>query len=118
MKELSLYIMSLLYVSAGINHFWHCGVYMKIMPPWIGWHKELVYISGVFEIVLGILLVFPQTRVMAAWGIILLLIAVFPANIQMTINYINQSGPRLWVSVIRLPLQIVLIWWAFVFTRN
>lgn len=50
---------------------------------------------------------------MAAWGIVLLLIAVFPANVQMMLNYKAQSNPFLWLSVLRLPLQGLLIWWAF-----
>jgi uncharacterized membrane protein len=45
------------------------------------------------------------------------LIAVFPANIQMTINYANEHNPDLWISIVRLPIQILLIWWAWVYTK-
>ncbi len=110
--------MALFYVIAGINHFWHDEFYLKIMPPWLPWHHALVYISGTAEIVLGLLLFFPSTRRIAAWGIILLLIAVFPANIQMMLNYIHESNPSLWITVVRLPLQIVLIWWVYLFTKK
>ncbi len=105
------------YVGAGINHFWHPESYLRLMPPWLPWHNALVMISGVFEICFGLALIFSATRKRAAWGIILLLIAVFPANIQMAINYYNEANPNLWIAIVRLPLQIVLIWWAYTFTK-
>lgn len=118
MKKISLYLMALLYTAAGINHFVHPEFYIKIMPPWLPAHKELVFISGVFEVVLGLLLFFPATRRLAAWGIILLLIAVFPANIQMMLDYKAENNPKLWIAILRLPLQPVLIWWAYLYTKN
>ncbi|MEO5906613.1 MAG: hypothetical protein ABIQ11_07800 [Saprospiraceae bacterium] len=54
---------------------------------------------------------------MAAWAIILLLIAVFPANVQMLVNYLQEDNARLWLAIIRLPMQIILIWWAYKFTK-
>jgi len=75
--------MSLFYIFGGIKHFTNVGWYMKIMPPYIPYHKELVYLSGAFEIILGIMLLFEQTRFLSGWGLILLLIAVFPANIYL-----------------------------------
>ena len=110
--------MSVFYVAAGVNHFWHPEFYLNIMPAWLQLHNELVVISGVFEIIFGLLLLFHLTRRPAAWGIILLLIAVFPANIQMMLSYWEESNPNLWVSIVRLPLQIVLILWAYSFTRD
>lgn len=118
MKKKSLIIMAAIYIIAGINHFWNPAIYINIMPPWLPEHKLLVAISGAFEIVLGVLLLFPSTQRQAAWGIILLLIAVFPANIQMMINYWNESNPMLWIAILRLPLQIVLIRWAYAFTKK
>lgn len=91
---------------------------MKIMPPWLPWHLQLVYISGLFEILLGLLLLPELTRSWAAWGIIALLIAVFPANIQMMLNYYHRHLPGLWLTIVRLPLQGVLIWWAWSYTGN
>ncbi len=117
-KKISLFLMSLLYIAAGINHFIHPLFYQKIMPPYIPWHMPLIYVSGIFEMVLGILLIFNRTEKLAAWGIILLLIAVFPANIYMAVNYINQKNPALWIAVLRLPFQLVLIWWAYIFTKQ
>ncbi len=118
MKKGSLFLMSVLYVGAGVNHFLNPEMYLRIMPPWLQWHNELIAISGVCELCFGLLLLFPSTRRIAAVGIILLLIAVFPANIQMMLNYWKETNPNLWVSIIRLPLQIILIWWAYSFTKN
>lgn len=118
MKKFSLYVMILLYVAAGINHFINPQFYKKIMPPWLGWHNELIFISGVLEIILALLLIFTLTRRIAALGIIVLLIAIFPANIQMMLNYSKEDNPYLWIAVVRLPLQALLIWWAYVFTKN
>ncbi len=88
------------------------------MPPWIGHHEALVIISGVCEILLAVLLLPEKTRRFAAWGIIVLLIAIFPANIQMMINYLNEHNPKLWISIVRLPIQILLIGWAYNFTKK
>jgi uncharacterized membrane protein len=117
MKMISLYIMSLLYIAAGINHFIHPEFYRKIMPPWVPLHDEMILISGIAEVLFALLLLFPFTRRFAACCIIALLIAVFPANIQMTLNYYHENNPGLWFTVVRLPLQIVLIWWAYLFTK-
>ena len=110
--------MSLLYVAAGINHFWHTQTYMDIMPAFIPMPLSMVYISGVAEILLGILLIPKITRRYAAWGIIFLLIAVFPANVQMMLNFLHENKPGLWLTIIRLPLQILLIMWVYVHTKK
>jgi len=112
-----LYVMSLFYFIAGVNHFIHPQFYEAIMPAWLGWHLQLIFISGLAEILLAVLLLFNPTRRFGAWGIIILLIAVFPANIQMMLNYLHQNNPHLWIAVLRLPLQIALIWWAYVYTK-
>ena len=116
MKKLSLIILILFYAAAGINHFLQPDFYLKIMPPWLPWHNELVFISGVAEVLCALLLLFPSTRRAGAWCTILLLIAVFPANVQMLIDYYHQSNPMLWVAIVRLPIQLLLIWWAYSFT--
>src|SRR6187549_1840098 len=100
--------MSLLYIIAGINHFLHPLFYKKIMPGFIPWHMPIIFISGIAEILLGILLIPVVTRRFAAWGIIVLLIAIFPANINMMLNYYNAKNPALWITILRLPLQVVL----------
>ncbi len=118
MKKASLYIMAAIYVAAGINHFVHPAVYISIMPTWIGWHQWLVAVSGILEILFGLMLIPRSTQVIAAWCIIALLIAVFPANIQMMLNYWQQHKQGLWLTIVRLPLQLVLIWWAYGYTKN
>jgi uncharacterized membrane protein len=104
------------FVLAGVNHFINTGFYLKIMPPFLPWHLGLVHLSGVFEIVLGALLLIPKLTRVAAWGLIALLLAVFPANIHMAVNhalYPEYSATVLWL---RLPLQFVLIAWAYWYT--
>ncbi len=118
MKYISLYSMAILYIAAGINHFRRPKMYKKIMPPYIPWHLPLVYASGIAEIVLGVLLIPEATRPVAAWLIIALLIAIFPANIQMAINYYRRHHPYTWLTILRLPVQILLIVWAWQFTKQ
>jgi uncharacterized membrane protein len=86
------------------------------MPPWLPWHYPLVYISGAAEIVLGILLIPGETRVVAAWGIIALLIAVFPANLYMAGQMKKKNHRFTWIAMLRLPVQAVLIYWAWRYT--
>ena len=117
MKKISIYAMAVFYIAAGINHFIHPAAYIKIIPPWLNQPKMLTSLSGVFEILFGMLLLAGRTRPLAAWGIIGLLAAVFPANIQMMVNYLHENNPRLWIAILRLPLQFVLIWWAYLFTK-
>jgi uncharacterized membrane protein len=114
----SLYIMAVFYMAAGINHFWHQQMYVKIMPPWVPFPNELICISGICETLFGALLLFSRTRRIAAWSIILILIFIFPANIQMMLNYMHESNPGLWAAIVRLPLQFVLIGWAYLYTKR
>jgi uncharacterized membrane protein len=110
--------MCLLYVIAGINHFVNSSFYMNIIPSWVPFHVAVNYISGLCEIIFGLLLIPISTRRIGAWLLIILLIAIFPANIQMTIDYCHAGNPKLWVTIVRLPIQIVLIWWAWVYTKR
>lgn len=111
MKSIPLYIMAALYVFAGVMHFIKPDNYMAIMPPYIPLHSQMVFWSGVAEVVLGIGLVFPATRSWAAIGLIVLLIAVFPANLYMATSEKFVALPR-WFVWGRLPVQGLLIWWA------
>jgi uncharacterized membrane protein len=90
-----------------------------MMPPYIPAHEFLNILAGIAEIVLGIGLIFNRTRRYAAWGIIALLIAVFPANIYMYTHHISPGEKIIpeWVALIRLPFQLVFIGWAYVYTR-
>ncbi|MEO6455781.1 MAG: DoxX family protein [Ginsengibacter sp.] len=114
----ALYFMSGFYVMAGINHFLHPEIYEKIMPSWLSWHKALIIFTGILEILFGLLLIPRLTRIIAAWCIIALLIVVFPANVQMMLNYLHQDDPLLWLTIARLPIQLVLIWFAHFFTKT
>jgi uncharacterized membrane protein len=111
--------MALLYVAAGINHFIHPRMYISIMPHFLPSvsYGPIVAITGVCELFLGLLLLPNMTRPWAAWLIIALLIAIFPANIQMTIDFIRRHSPYTWLAWLRLPLQAVLIWWAYQYSR-
>jgi uncharacterized membrane protein len=88
------------------------------MPPWMPWHETLVFLSGALEIILSLLLLYKPTRSFAAWGFIVLLIAIFPANIQMAINYHKNNHPMFLGSLLRLPVQFLLIGWAFIYTNK
>lgn len=115
-KTISKYLLAMFMIVAGIMHFATPAFFLKIMPPYMPLHTELVLVSGVFEVLLGILLLVPQTSRRAAWGIVALLIAVFPANL-----YLYQHQDILLASpiihLLRLPLQGVFILWAYWHTR-
>lgn len=114
---LSFVLMGLALIFAGYAHFAKPDFYLQAMPPYIPFHEAIVYISGVIEILLGILLLIPKTRQKAAWGIILLLIAIFPANIHMYLNHENFPMTET-ALLIRLPIQLVLILWAYIYTKK
>ena len=102
---------------AGINHFLNPAFYVAIMPSAIPFPLEIVYLTGVLEIVLGAGLLVPHLSRWAAWGLIALLIAIFPANINMAVNTDLAPGVAPVLLWLRLPLQFMLIWWAFRYTR-
>ena len=110
------YFLGLSFVLAGLYHFINPTFYLRMMPPFLPWHLFLIYLSGFFEMALGMLLLVPKYTRLAAWGLIALLVAVFPANVHMALNpQLFPDLPRvaLWL---RLPLQAVLIAWAYWFT--
>ena len=109
-------LMAMIYIFAGCMHFYKPKFYLKMMPPYLPNHLPLVYISGFVEIVLGSMLLITRLQIFAAWGIILLLVAVFPANF-----YMYQKGGKFfrvpdWLLFIRLPVQLLLIFWAYLYT--
>ena len=116
-RDLLKWVLGILFAVAGANHFVHPAFYVSIMPMYLPWHTALVYVSGLFEVGLGLLLLLRRFERLAAWGMIALIIAVTPANLQMAIHpglYPDYTSVALWT---RLPLQGVLIAWAFWFTR-
>jgi uncharacterized membrane protein len=106
------FALAVIMVAAGAFHFVNPQIYVHIMPKYLLWHLALVYLSGALEILFGIGLLTPLSGY-AAWGLIALLIAVFPANLNMALHPAltpQISSVLLWF---RLPLQAVLIWWAW-----
>ncbi|AWI25709.1 DoxX family protein [Flavobacterium pallidum] len=113
-----LYIMALLYLLAGGNHFRKPGLYLKIIPSYLPWHKTINYTSGAAEIIIAIGLCIPAISAPTAWALIALLIIIFPANIYMyTDKKASLNMPR-WLLLLRLPLQVVLIIWAYIYTNG
>ncbi|MEJ7848756.1 MAG: MauE/DoxX family redox-associated membrane protein [Pyrinomonadaceae bacterium] len=116
-KTIGRIILAVLFFAAGINHFVNSEFYLRIMPPYLPGHLPLVLISGAAESALGVGLLIPSLKKWAAWGLIALLIAVFPANIHMAMHpelFPEIPATALWL---RLPLQALLILWASVYTR-
>ena len=112
-REWATWLLGLAFVVVGLNHFLNPRFYIRIMPPYLPWHAQLVWLSGVFEVALGALVLIPRYRRLGAWGLIPLLIAIFPANIHMAVNadqYPDIPATALWL---RLPLQGVFIAWAY-----
>jgi uncharacterized membrane protein len=116
-KKIWLYIMCGFYLLAGFNHFINQDFYLSIIPPWVPYPSTINYITGACEIIFAILLLPDATRPIAAWMIVALLVAVFPANIQMMTTYWEENNPNLWVTIVRLPFQILFIWWAWKYTK-
>ena len=106
------------FVVAGVTHFTNRDFFTSIVPPYLPSPVMLVYVSGVAEIVLGVMLLVPATTRIAAWGLIALLIAVFPANLHMAMNPQLYPGTPLAALLIRLPVQGVMVAVAYWFTRR
>ena len=120
LRTLALLLLTPAYVVVGVTHFTNAAWFVAIMPPWIPAHELLVYLSGVAEITLGVAALVPATRHLAGFGILALLIAVFPANIHMAIeaeHFAATLGIPQWSLYTRLPYQIVLAAWALWATR-
>ncbi len=105
------------FVVAGVNHFVHPDFYLAMMPPYLPLHRELVVLSGAWEALGGLAGLSPGLRARAGWGLVALLVAVYPANVHMALNpelYPDLGATALYL---RLPLQIPLIAWAYWATR-
>jgi uncharacterized membrane protein len=112
-QSIGVVFAAIFYVVASSLLFIQPAAYLKIMPPYIPWHVAMVRISGGFEILGGLGLLIPQTRRAAAWGLVALLIAVFPANAYMATNPMDAGAVSIppvlrWA---RLPVQLLLVWW-------
>lgn len=119
MRSTARILMALSFAAVGLLHFTHAATFVAIMPPYVpaSFHLPAVYLSGVAEVAGGLGLLVPQLRRAAGWGLLLLLVAVYPANIHMAMNGVGLPGmpvnqTLLWA---RLPLQFVmaaLVWWV------
>ena len=116
-KNFVLFGLSVFFIYFGIDHFINPDFYLSIMPPSFPLHEEAVYISGFFEIVGGIGVLIPRFRKIAGWGLVALLIAVYPANIYMAIS--PEAFPDIPIEVLyfRLALQFLFFYWAYSVTR-
>jgi uncharacterized membrane protein len=109
LKAVMRWLMGVLFVAAGVNHFVNPGYYVRLMPPYLPWHLALVYVSGVVEVALGVALVVPKVSKAAAWGIVGLLVVFLTVHVHMVVNagdYPEVHPALLWA---RLALQGPLI---------
>jgi uncharacterized membrane protein len=116
--RIGLVTQAIFYVAAGVNHFWHTGMYVAIMPPHYSHPVTLVQISGVAEILGGVGLLLPQIRRFAAWGIIAMLVVYFDVHVFMAMHPERFATIPVWLLYGRIPLQFVLIAWAAVYAKR
>ncbi len=117
LKRIALFVLAIVFTAAGANHFVNPEFYIAIMPDYLPAHSELVALSGVLEILGGLGVLVPRTRSLAGWGLVALLVAVFPANLHMALNpelFPDVSSAGLYF---RLPIQFVFIGWSYWATR-
>ena len=114
-KSILIVISSIFYTIVGVKHFIEPDYFLSIIPPYLPFHIELVYISGFFEILFGLMILFPKYRYYGSIGLILLLIAVFPANIYLAQSKEAQEAidASQQIAIWRLPMQGILIWIAY-----
>lgn len=112
-RTVSKILLTVLFVPAGLNHFLNPQAYLAMMPPYLPFPAALNFISGVAEIVGGIAVLIPRLRRAAAWGLIVLLLAVFPANIHVVLHGWDGVTIPAWILWARLPLQFLLIAWVY-----
>lgn len=119
-KKITIYFMATAYIYVGIRHFVDPEFFLAIMPEYLPYHMEAVYISGLFEILLGGMLFFKKSRWFAGWGLIALLLAVFPANVYLAQNEAAQQALNISQSaaIIRLPFQLLFIGLAYWHTKK
>ena len=113
MHRPSIYLIALIFGAAGTAHFVWPAAFARIVPPYLPAPRTLVYVSGVAELLGALGLLVPRLRVYAGWGLILLLLAVFPANVHMALHPADFGRIPGWVLSLRLPLQFVLVGWIY-----
>ena len=113
LKFITILIMSCFYMNVGVKHFVEPEWFLQIMPPNFPHHYQAVYWSGFFELLFGFLLIIPKTRFIAGWGIIFVMITVFPANLYLAVNDGAVMGISKELAWGRLPFQYVFIGLAY-----
>jgi uncharacterized membrane protein len=115
LRKFSIILLAVFFTVAGANHFISPTTYLPLMPDYLPWHLGLIYLSGAAEMLGGIGIGFAKWRRLAGWGLIALLVAVFPANVHMLMNHVPLAGKSVpeWIYWVRLPLQAVLIGWIY-----
>ncbi|ABZ94882.1 DoxX family membrane protein [Leptospira biflexa] len=116
MKKFFMYSLAIFYIVAGTNHFLSPEFYLEMMPDYLPFHELLNVTSGLSEITLGLLVLYERMRKLACYGIILLLLAIYPANINMLLEALDGKdfGVPIWALYVRLPFQFLFIYWAWV----
>ena len=117
-KKIVLFGLAAFFINVGVDHFVNPEFYLSIMPPAFPLHLEAVYISGFFEVLGGVGVLIPRLRKIAGWGLVALLVAVYPANIYMAIT--PEAFPEASVALlyVRLVFQFLFFYWAFSVTKS
>ncbi len=110
------YLMGLVYVIAGMNHFRKPKMYERIMPPYIPAHSSMVMLSGMAEMILGFMIMNKNTQATVAWAIIIMLVLFLSVHVYMLQNKKAAMKLPKWVLILRLPLQFGLMYWAYLYT--
>jgi uncharacterized membrane protein len=105
--------MALIYILAGFSHFLKPRIYLRIMPRYLPAHKALIYLSGAVEIGLGVGLCFPATKIWALYSLILMLSVFLTVHFYMLSSRKAGAGIPVWALILRIPLQFILMWWAY-----
>ncbi|OAD92256.1 hypothetical protein A7A78_08440 [Aequorivita soesokkakensis] len=110
------YLIGVLFILAGMNHFRKPKLYERIMPPYIPAHSSMVLLSGIAEMILGFMIMNKNTQEAAAWGIIIMLLLFIPIHIYMLQNEKAAMKLPKWILILRFPLQFGLMYWAYLYT--
>ncbi|WP_310992424.1 DoxX family protein [Aequorivita marina] len=110
------YLMGVVFVLAGMNHFRKPKLYERIMPPYIPARSTMVSISGIVEMILGFMLMNKNSQETAAWGIIALMVLFIPIHIYMLQNEKAAMKLPKWALILRIPLQFAIMYWAYLYT--
>lgn len=113
-KVIFRWLLALFFIAAGANHFRDVEIYRGMMPAWLPWPDRLILISGIAEILGGIGVLIPPTRRFAGWGLVALLVAIFPANLHVALQgHLPGLNVPPWGLWVRLPFQLLLVAWVW-----